>query len=152
MRQTKYALAAFSVALATLAFALASHALDRSGEAEAAPPRHYFAVDGDTLLHRGSGQRYRIANIDTPEIGRSARCAAERRLGETARRRVRDHLAAARALRVEPTGRTDDYGRIVARVVIDGRDLGTMLIAEGVARTWQGRRQPWCDASGRLRA
>lgn len=149
MRRTKHALAAFGVALTTMALAFASHALDAPNP-PAATPQHYFAIDGDTLLHRRSGRRYRIANIDTPEVGRSARCAGERQLGETARRRVRGLLADASALRFEETGRTDDYGRIVAYVFIDGRDLGAMLVAEGVARTWRGRRQPWCDASGRV--
>lgn len=152
MRQTKHALAAFGVELATLAFALASQALEAPSRVEADTPQHYLAIDGDTLLHRHSGQRYRVANIDTPEIGRSAQCAGERRLGETARGRVRALLANAGALRFEETGRTDDYGRIVARVLIDGRDLGAILVAEGMARTWRGRRQPWCDASGRLLA
>jgi micrococcal nuclease len=35
-------------------------------------------------------------------------------------------------------------------VLIDGRDLGETLIAEGVARPWRGRREPWCDAGGNL--
>lgn len=150
MRQTKYALAAFGVALSTLAFALASHALDAPTPRQAATPQHYGAIDGDTLLNRHNGQRYRIANIDTPEIGSSARCQGERQLGEAARRRVRDLLAGADAISFEDTGRTDDYDRIVARVSIDGRDLGDALVAEGLARAWEGRRQPWCDAAGRL--
>ena len=33
------------------------------------------------------------------------------------------------------------YHRVVTR---DGRSLGDRLVAEGLARTWTGRRQPWC--------
>ena len=36
------------------------------------------------------------------------------------------------------------------RIEIDGRDLGQMMIAEGLARPWRGRREPWCDANGNL--
>ncbi|MBY0563588.1 MAG: thermonuclease family protein [Hyphomonadaceae bacterium] len=150
MRRTKQALAAFSIAIATLAFALASHAVDRPVPNPSSDPSRYFAIDGDTLQHRQSGRRYRIANIDTPEVGRSAACAAERRLGERATRRVRDLLTRAETLQLRRAGGDDDYGRAVVRVLIDGRDLGGILIADGLARSWRGYRAPWCDASGRL--
>jgi endonuclease YncB( thermonuclease family) len=26
----------------------------------------------------------------------------------------------------------------------DGRSLGDQLVSEGLARTWSGRREPWC--------
>jgi endonuclease YncB( thermonuclease family) len=29
-------------------------------------------------------------------------------------------------------------------LVRDGRSLGDILVSEGLARTWSGRRQPWC--------
>ncbi|WP_353807019.1 hypothetical protein [Mesorhizobium sp.] len=28
---------------------------------------------------------------------------------------------------------------------VDGRDVGEILIAEGVARPWTGKRRSWCD-------
>jgi endonuclease YncB( thermonuclease family) len=120
----------------------------RTTPAAAEELHHVRVIDGDTI--DANGQRIRLANIDTPEIGRGARCAAERRLGARATQRARALINAAARIQTDPVGRTDSYGRTVAYVLIDGRDLGEALIAEGLARPWLGRRQPWCDAQSRL--
>ena len=36
------------------------------------------------------------------------------------------------------------YRRTLALVRVNGIDVGEQLIAEGAARRWMGRRQPWC--------
>jgi|SRR5690606_28329766 len=110
--------------------------------------RRAYAIDGDTI--EADGQRYRLANIDTPEMGQGARCAAERRLAQRATQRARALIDAAARIETHAIGRTDRYGRQVAYVLIDGRDLGEALIAEGLARPWRGRREPWCDGQNRL--
>jgi endonuclease YncB( thermonuclease family) len=107
-------------------------------------------IDGDTFEDLATGDRYRLENIDTPETGPRAQCRAERELGDRATARARTFIAEARRLEVRRTGRTDRYDRIIAFVRIDGRDLGEMMIAEGLARPWRGRREAWCDASGNL--
>lgn len=104
------------------------------------------AVDGDTI--RVGSETVRIANIDTPEI-HTAKCDAERRLGQLAKSRVEALLRQGEVV-VHPgdpkSGRTRDrHGRLLALVTIAGRDLGATLIAEGYARPWRGRREPWCD-------
>jgi endonuclease YncB( thermonuclease family) len=105
-----------------------------------------FAIDGDTI--EVAGERIRIANIDTPEI-HHAQCDAERRLGLVAKRRVEELLAlgAIVVTRGDPdTGRMKDrFGRTLAVVSVHGRDIGDMLIAEGLARKWAGKREPWCE-------
>ncbi|MBW8285754.1 MAG: thermonuclease family protein [Rhizobium sp.] len=40
---------------------------------------------------------------------------------------------------------TDKYGRTLAQLSVGNRDLGDILVAEGLARRWTGKRQPWCD-------
>lgn len=43
------------------------------------------------------------------------------------------------------SGRDEDrYGRKLRIVTRGGRSLGDQLVAEGLARTWSGRREPWC--------
>jgi endonuclease YncB( thermonuclease family) len=111
---------------------------------------HWRVIDGDTFEDLATGDRYRLENIDTPETGPRAQCRAERELGDRATARARAFIAEARRLDVRRTGRTDRYDRIVAFVRIDGRDLGEMMIAEGLARPWRGRREPWCDTRGNL--
>jgi len=39
---------------------------------------------------------------------------------------------------------TDGYGRKLRVLVRNGRSLGDRLVSEGLARTWAGRREPWC--------
>ena len=78
------------------------------------------------------------------------RCAAERNLGNRATQQARSFITNARQPDVRRTGRIDRYDRVIAFIEIDGRDLGQMMIAEGLARPWRGRREPWCDANGNL--
>jgi endonuclease YncB( thermonuclease family) len=40
---------------------------------------------------------------------------------------------------------TDSYGRKLRLVVRDGTSLGDVLVKEGLARAWDGRRHPWCN-------
>lgn len=40
----------------------------------------------------------------------------------------------------------DRYGRKLRVLVRNGRSLGDVLVNEGLARTWNGAREPWCRA------
>lgn len=127
-----------NVVLAALAIGSAPAGADPMEQC-AAGPRHHCVVDGDTLwLH---GEKIRLAGIDAPELD-GARCKPERELAEAATLRLVELLAAGPPL-VERRG-LDRYGRTLATVYIDGEDVGAVLIAEGLARVWTGRREPWC--------
>lgn len=99
-------------------------------------------VDGDTFWI--GGVKIRIADIDTPET-HPARCPREAELGEAATRRLQALLNSG-AVSLAPVGRdADRYGRKLRRVAIDGRGVGDTLIAEGLARPYQGgQRAGWC--------
>jgi len=100
-------------------------------------------VDGDTLWLRG--EKIRLADINTPEIS-SAACGWEEQLGQTARVRLTALLNAGPFEVVKPAGRDEDrYGRKLREVHRDGRSLGDVLVAEGLAHKWQGRRLSWCN-------
>jgi micrococcal nuclease len=98
-------------------------------------------VDGDTF--RVGDIIVRIADIDTPET-RDARCAAERARGEEAKHRLRALLNAGPFTLGSYPRDEDTYGRKLRIVERDGRSIGMMLVAEGLAREWDGRRHPWC--------
>ncbi len=100
------------------------------------------AIDGDTL--RDGSERYRIANLDAPELSPRARCGAEAELALRARAAAERMLAQARRVTAEPVGRRDVYGRVVAYVQVDGADLGEALIEAGLARPWRGRASDFC--------
>lgn len=101
------------------------------------------AIDGDTLRD-AAGERYRVENIDAPERGRRAECPEERILAEASAAYVEAWLAPARRVEAHPVGRRDRYGRVVARIEIDGVDLGERLIARGLAQPWRGRKADFC--------
>lgn len=104
--------------------------------------RQTCVVDGDTIWLEGV--KIRIADIDTPEIS-SPRCEGEYELGIRARDRLVVLLNAG-AFVVQPIGGRDEdrYGRKLRVIVRSGSSLGDQLVAEGLARTWTGRREPWC--------
>jgi endonuclease YncB( thermonuclease family) len=115
------------------------------------------AVDGDTVRHHG--QLYRLVGFDTPEKGDLARCEEERRLAEKASERLRQLILSGNTdlRRVacecrpgeEGTPRCND-GRLCGSLAVGGRDVGRILINEGLAHPYvcsAGRcpRKPsWC--------
>jgi endonuclease YncB( thermonuclease family) len=103
----------------------------------------HCVVDGDTFWM--SGEKIRIADIDTPET-HPPRCPREAELGAAATRRLHALLNGG-AVELEPIGRdTDRYGRKLRIVTVDGVGVGETLVAEGLARRYGGgRRAGWCD-------
>ena len=97
-------------------------------------------IDGDTF--RYNGETIRVADIDTPEV--RGRCPYETALAAKATQRMRTLLLAG-PFELEPISRDEDrYGRKLRVVTRGGRSLGDQLVAEGLARTWTGRRELWC--------
>lgn len=98
-------------------------------------------VDGDTFrFHR---QEIRIADIDAPELS-PPRCEAERVKGEAAKLRLLALLNAGKFALASGDRDEDKYGRKLREVTRDGRSIGDTLVNEGLARRWDGARQPWC--------
>ncbi|GAB4181970.1 MAG: hypothetical protein OHK0024_21080 [Thalassobaculales bacterium] len=97
------------------------------------------AIDGDSLAL--GAERIRVLGVDTPEI--AGRCPAEIALARRARA-LTQALLDRGPVTIERAGR-DRWGRTLARVWIDGRDLADLLIAAGLGRPYSGgRRQSWC--------
>ena len=98
-------------------------------------------VDGDTFWF--AGDKYRIADIDTPET-HPARCAEEAALGKAETSRLHEWLNDG-GFTLESAGRdADRYGRKLRIVTRGGTSVGSVLVDEGLARPWEGRRRPWC--------
>jgi hypothetical protein len=114
------------------------------GSTRAEAPAYYSGtvrvIDGDTF--ELDGERIRIADIDTPEL--KGRCAAETALAARATARMSELLSEG-PFELGAVGPDQDrYGRKLRIVIRDGRSVGDRLVAEGLARTWTGRREPWC--------
>lgn len=100
-------------------------------------PRDNCVVDGDTIWW--VGEKIRLADIDTPEMRGKCSSESERAI------QARDRLAVilGPGFQIHRSG-TDRYGRTLAVLTVDGRSAGDQLVREGLARTWSGRREPWC--------
>jgi endonuclease YncB( thermonuclease family) len=99
-------------------------------------------IDGDTIRYRGV--TIRLADIDTPELF-SPKCASEAARGQRATERLLE-LINAGSFDLVPSGSRDQdrYGRKLRILVRNGRSLGDTLVAEGLARRWDGARRSWC--------
>ena len=99
-------------------------------------------VDGDTLWLRGT--KIRIADIDTPELS-PQRCDRERQRGMAAKQRLLEILNSGPIV-LRSTARDEDrFGRKLKVVFSGHRSVGDILIAEDLARKWEGSRRSWCD-------
>jgi len=99
-------------------------------------------IDGDTI--RYNGMTIRLEDIDAPETY-EPRCPSELALGERATNRLIELINAGAFEVVYRGGHDEDrYGRKLRVIERDGRSLGDVLVAEGLARRWDGARRSWC--------
>lgn len=125
-----------------LAFALACSTAVHAIELCAGRDRFTCVVDGDTIWLEGT--KYRLQNFDTPEPQTNI-CggAAETALAQRASARLVE-LLNTNAWQLVPAGEVGGYGRDLATIYIGGRDVGDILIEEGLARRWPDGEEFWC--------
>ncbi|MEX0409656.1 thermonuclease family protein [Aquibium sp. LZ166] len=98
-------------------------------------------VDGDTFWL--DGVKIRIADIDTPEVTGPA-CATEKQLAGKATLRLQLLLNSGE-FELRRSDRDEDrYGRKLRTVHRDGRSIGEILVADGLAHEWRGHKESWC--------
>lgn len=108
-------------------------------------PRFNCVVDGDTFWL--NGEKIRIADIDTPEIGQP-RCKEEYLLGIKAAQRLTEILNEGGFVLVSTAeGDVDRYGRKLRVVKRGDVSVGDQLLREGLAHKWRGKRLPWCQSA-----
>ena len=104
-------------------------------------PSDIAVVDGDTI--RTKGRTIRLVGFNAPETGNRARCSAERELGERATARLKSLIAnGGLELRLVPCAcppgtegtQACNFGRACAYLRVHGRDVGTTLISERLAK------------------
>jgi endonuclease YncB( thermonuclease family) len=99
-------------------------------------------IDGDTI--RYGGARIRLEGIDAPET-HEPKCASEAARGRQATRRLLELINAGPFQLVRTGDRDEDrYGRKLRTITRSDRSLSDTLIAEGLARPWDGARRSWC--------
>lgn len=103
--------------------------------------RRTCLVDGDTGWQ--DGIKWRMLNIDAPEMDDKAECANERAMARASLERLMALMADGYSVR--SSGRYDKFNRLLVDVVLaDGRDAGRALMQEGFAQPWPNRGNVWC--------
>jgi micrococcal nuclease len=99
-------------------------------------------VDGDTVWLKGNNLR--LKDFDTPEP-QSDICGGdfEVELAHRASDRLVE-LLNANQWTVETYGLDKTGRRVLATILINGRDVGDLLIDEGLARRWPDGDEWWC--------
>jgi micrococcal nuclease len=103
--------------------------------------RSTCVVDGDTFWLEGV--KYRVADYNTPEIGQP-QCPTEAALGRKATSRFAQLLSEGPFEMRRIDRDEDQYGRKLRIVERNGKSVGEILVAEGLAHQWRGRREGWC--------
>ena len=92
-----------------------------------------YVVDGDSVwvrpLQGGKPVRVRVKGIDAPEICQTG--------GETARDALKRRVLGLKVV-VEGKSR-DDYGRLLARIMLEGDDVGARMVEDGNAWSYRYR-------------
>lgn len=122
-----------------------------SMSAYAVPATVDYVLDGDTFAARVSLDedveitvRVRLINVDTPEL--NGDCQAEIDAAHRAKQRLEDLLQLGTVVELKNIKDDKYLGRIDANVILsDGRDVGDVLVDDGLARRYNGgRRKSWC--------
>jgi endonuclease YncB( thermonuclease family) len=146
--------------IAFLAVLVAGMAFSGQGFAESIASHQFTVTDGDTIHVRGEAKGTRLVGFNAPET-RNARCAQESELGQRATNRLVELVATSDldlvkvpcACKPGTEGtKACNYGRSCGILRADGRDVGQILISEGLAvpfvcgRTSCPRTpRPWCE-------
>src|SRR5437588_742224 len=125
--------------------------------AEPIAPGAIDVIDGDTI--RAHSRSVRRVGFDAPESGLRAQCESERVLAAKATFRLRQLVSAGGldlelvpcACRPGTEGTPQcNYGRACGVLTAAGKEVGAILISEGLARRYIcnrsscPRREPWC--------
>lgn len=121
----------------------------------------FTVTDGDTVHLNGASKGTRLVGFNTPET-KEPRCSQELALGRQATSRLRELIAGVDLVQLRlvacscPAGTEGteecNFGRSCGVLTVDGRDVGDILIAEGLAvrflcgpTSCPSTPRPWCD-------
>jgi micrococcal nuclease len=115
-------------------------------------------IDGDTVAFQADflpaplkpELSIRVLGVDTPEKGHRAECPKEAAAAEKASQFTKDSLNAAikagQPILIEIQKHDKFGGRVLGDVIINGQKLSAMLIANGHARPYFGKKKSsWCN-------
>jgi len=109
--------------------------------------------DGDTIVFQATflpaplkpELALRVFGVDTPEKGFRAKCPSEAQRGEAASAFTKQAVMSSKTHQVLLMDWDKFGGRVLGDLILDGKSLRQMLIANGYAREYYGEaKQSWC--------
>jgi micrococcal nuclease len=111
-------------------------------------------IDGDTVAFRADFMpaplkpelSIRVLGVDTPEKGHRASCDKEAKAAIAASEFTKKVVQDAKVIQVEIKSHDKYGGRVLGDIIIDGKRLSTLLIENGHARPYDGKKKSsWCE-------
>ena len=88
----------------------------------------------------------RVFGVDTPEKSWRGKCEYERNLGQMASDFTKQLILSSTRHQVDIMKWDKFGGRVLGDILLDGKSLRRMLIENGYAREYFGKKkQSWCD-------
>lgn len=110
-------------------------------------------IDGDTVAFEATWLpdplkkelSIRVYGVDTPEKGFRAKCPKEAERGQAATKFTQKVLSEAKLIQVQLRDWDKYGGRVLGDILVDGKSLRNLLIANGYAREYFGdAKTSWC--------
>jgi micrococcal nuclease len=110
-------------------------------------------IDGDTVAFEANflpaplkpELSIRVLGVDTPEKGHRAECPQEAQAALKASAFTKDAIKNAKKVQILIEKHDKFGGRVLGDVIIDGKKLSELLIANGHARPYFGeKKESWC--------
>ena len=111
-------------------------------------------IDGDTVAFAAPflpaplkpELSIRVFGVDTPEKGHRAQCDKERAAGDAASAFTKNAIKNSTKHQIVLYGWDKYGGRVLGDILLDGKSLREMLIANGFAREYYGeKKESWCN-------
>ena len=105
-----------------------------------------YCYDGDTcyVTIDGQNEKIRLLELDTPEISKP-KCDAELELAIKARDFLNDLIKNAEFIEFKTDYERDYFGRILTYLIIDGKDVSTLLVKNDLGVVYKkGHKMDWC--------
>jgi endonuclease YncB( thermonuclease family) len=109
--------------------------------------RDVKVVDAEIMII--DGRRIRLSNVEAPALAPMSRCWGEAIAAKEAVAYLQQMVREGRTVEVEPEARRDPIGRTLARVRIDGLDVGDAMYEQSLVARPGPRPFRWCEPMSR---
>jgi micrococcal nuclease len=144
----------FAVMILTFLFVVLTHLFPKIAHSDVYDAEILRIIDGDTVVIAAPflpsplkpQLAIRVFGVDTPEKSWRGKCEYERNLGQMASDFTKQLILSSTRHQVDIMKWDKFGGRVLGDILLDGKSLRKMLIENGYAREYYGKKkQSWCD-------